>query len=327
MKNLPARKLLWLLVFWALALGGSWLAGCRREIPSQSRQVPNRNQEFRLASPVDQVHLYYLTKDERYFVPVTCNISPTREAPRVAVEKLLAGASQESLTVPFPPDVKLHALVIEGNVVTLDLTGEVQKIKEPEAARRAFEALVLTLTEFREVKAVKILVNGSPLASLAGYSLNQPLVRPPYLNLLSARDTGNPAIIYFTDNSGLYLVPVTIFLPDRDHSVAGVLKLLVAGPPAGSSLGPPVWPGTKVLRVEESNGIVTVDLSSEVLAYGGGSAQELALINALVFTLTEFPQVKGVQLLIEGKKRLFLPEGTEVAQPLQRPRQLNPIAL
>ncbi len=331
MGNFPAKKLLWPLLFWGFVLGGLWLAGCRPGTPGRVRQAPFREQEYLLPSPVEQVSIYYLTRDERYFVPVTLKIGPTRGAPRVAVEKLLAGAPQESLASPFPPDVKLLSLKVEKGAATLDLTGEVMKIKSREAARRAFEALVLTLTEFREVKAVKVLVNGNRLPELAGYRLGGPLTRPALLNPLAPRGAGRPATIYYADSWGLHLIPITLFLPDflpdRSAFLARVVRRLVAGPPAGSGLTPPIAPGTRVLRVEEENGIVTVDLSSEALAYGGGSTAELAFVNALVFTLTEFPGVEGVQLLFEGEKRLFLPEGTEVAHPLRRPPQLNPVVL
>ncbi len=322
----PAAKVFWLL-FLGLILGSAWLAGCRPETPGQPRRIPVREREFRLAAPADQVRIYYLTKDRRYFVPVTFKIGPTREAPRVAVEKLLAGAPRELLAAPFPPDVKLRALYREGDRVVVDLTGEVLQIQKREAARRAFEALVWTLAEFPEVKTVKILVRGSCLANVAGFSLEEPLAPPPYLNPLSQEKTGRPATLYFADQFGAYLVPVTLFLPEGSNPLAAVAGILAAGPPAESGLGPTVWPGTKVLRIEEKKGIVAVDFSREVLAYGGGSAWELTFVNALVFTFTEFPQVNGVQILIEGKKHPFLPEGSAAARPLRRPRELNPAAL
>lgn len=62
--------------------------------------------------------------------------------------------------------------------------------------------------------------------------------------------------------------------------------------------------GTKLLSVETKDGICQLDLSSEFVDNNpGGTAFESVLINSIVNSLTELPQVKKVQFLIEGQKR------------------------
>lgn len=62
--------------------------------------------------------------------------------------------------------------------------------------------------------------------------------------------------------------------------------------------------GTRLLSVGTKDGICTLDLSSEFVDNNpGGTAFEGVLINSIVNSLTELPQVKKVQFLINGKKR------------------------
>ncbi|NLN66403.1 MAG: GerMN domain-containing protein [Clostridiaceae bacterium] len=62
--------------------------------------------------------------------------------------------------------------------------------------------------------------------------------------------------------------------------------------------------GTRLLSVETKDGICTLNLSSEFVDNNpGGTAYEAVVLNAIVNSLTELPQVEKVQFLIEGQKR------------------------
>ena len=50
------------------------------------------------------------------------------------------------------------------------------------------------------------------------------------------------------------------------------------------------------------NGICFVDFSKEFITnHSGGSSGELMTLYSITNTLTEYPTIKGVQILIEGK--------------------------
>jgi spore germination protein GerM len=62
--------------------------------------------------------------------------------------------------------------------------------------------------------------------------------------------------------------------------------------------------GTKLLSVSTKDGLCTLDLSSEFVDnHPGGSAGELMTLSSIVNSLTELPDIKQVQFLIEGQKR------------------------
>ena len=61
--------------------------------------------------------------------------------------------------------------------------------------------------------------------------------------------------------------------------------------------------GTELLGLTISDGVAAVDLSAEVEATGLGSSGEIGLVSQIVFTLTQFPAVDTVDIVIEGEAR------------------------
>ena len=79
----------------------------------------------------------------------------------------------------------------------------------------------------------------------------------------------------------------------------------------------PLPKGTKALSVTFAGDLATVDLSKEFKEnFSGGSTAEALAINAVTATLGQFPGVKKVQFLVEGKKIDALGGGQELTDPL-----------
>jgi spore germination protein GerM len=82
------------------------------------------------------------------------------------------------------------------------------------------------------------------------------------------------------------------------------MEQLISGPAEGTQLYPVLPDTVKVLDIDVSNGICTVNVSKEILTDANqvgvsGSSEELALA-AIANTLTEFEDVDKVALLVEG---------------------------
>ena len=76
--------------------------------------------------------------------------------------------------------------------------------------------------------------------------------------------------------------------------------------------------GVELLGLEVSNGVATVDLSSEFES-GGGSLSARLRLAQLVYTLTEFQTVQSVALEIEGRPATtFSSEGIVIDGPMTR---------
>lgn len=77
-------------------------------------------------------------------------------------------------------------------------------------------------------------------------------------------------------------------------------------------------PATRLRSINMKDGVAYVDLTDDFFASGGSTGSTLRLAQ-LVFTLTQFPSIRSVQVLDEGYKRDVLGgEGFPIAGPLSR---------
>jgi spore germination protein GerM len=77
--------------------------------------------------------------------------------------------------------------------------------------------------------------------------------------------------------------------------------------------------GVKLLNVYVRDQVAYVDLSDQFRFNALGRAGLVAQIKQLVYTATEFPTVRSVQMLIEGKRLDYLSsEGPRISDPISR---------
>jgi len=93
----------------------------------------------------------------------------------------------------------------------------------------------------------------------------------------------------------------------------------------------PFPPGSRLLSVEQRSGAVTVNFSREVLGAKPDDAAEGALVNAVMLTLTQFPDVKTVRFQVEGQdsrlSQFVKPAEQRRVLPLTPPRLLSVTAM
>ncbi len=131
---------------------------------------------------------------------------------------------------------------------------------------------------------------------------------------------------------------VTLYLPDQggtalvgrkaeirkgglEESIRQVLTDLIHGP--GGRVGA-IPEGTEIMDVKVEEGIAYVDFSKELVeGHPGGSSAEIqtvySIVNSIVFN---FPEVKKVQILIEGRRRETLAGHIDISLPLKGERRL-----
>lgn len=116
------------------------------------------------------------------------------------------------------------------------------------------------------------------------------------------------------------LLPEKFTINDNGKPIAeNALIALVSTKPQDASMEDVVPIGTKVLslRVDEK-GTAYADFSKELAKKGQGSYGEMMLCYAITNTLTEFPEIKRVQILIEGKKVTTISGHMDVEEPMIR---------
>ncbi len=99
----------------------------------------------------------------RYLIPVTS------EAPKAAIEALIAGIPGAPF-VPLPKDATVLSVSIADGVCTVDFSDKIRNVNVGSGGESAIiHAIVQTLLQFQDVSSVRILVEGEPLDTLAGH--------------------------------------------------------------------------------------------------------------------------------------------------------------
>ena len=136
--------------------------------------------------------------------------------------------------------------------------------------------------------------------------------------------------VWFTRGESLFMVKRDVASTPRIGTAA--MQSLLAGPEPreqAAAVGSQIPAGTQLLGLSVEGGVATVDLTSEFES-GGGSASMNMRIAQVVYTLTQFPTVKGVLFELDGQHVDVLGgEGVVVDEPVTRKdyRSLMPAIL
>ena len=130
-------------------------------------------------------------------------------------------------------------------------------------------------------------------------------------------------VLYFQNGERL-LIPVMRRIPWAEGIGKLALKNMIDNPTLRENLAPtgllPIIPPETVVKgmtIDNETGICKVDFSSEFLNYETEKEEE-NLIKGVVYTLTEFPAIREVKILVEGEPLEVLKFGTEVNDSIRR---------
>ncbi|GAB6086424.1 GerMN domain-containing protein [Alkaliphilus crotonatoxidans] len=132
-------------------------------------------------------------------------------------------------------------------------------------------------------------------------------------------------MLYYRDQEGI-LIPVMKKIPWEEGIAKSALRQLIDEPQVREELNKvglnPVFPtGTEILGMSINEGLCKVDFNEAVLNHPS-ELEERAMIQSLVYTLTEFEAIDQVELLVNGEKVDRLKHGTQTADALRR-EQIN----
>jgi germination protein M len=130
--------------------------------------------------------------------------------------------------------------------------------------------------------------------------------------------------VYLQDAHG-YVVPVSLELPKSEGPAKQALTYMVKGGPVEELLQggfSAVLPqGTEVKGLLIKNGVATVDFSKEFKTYE--EKDEKRILNAITRTLTEFGNVKTVQIWVNGTPLKEMPVASTPITQLDRDLGVN----
>ena len=124
--------------------------------------------------------------------------------------------------------------------------------------------------------------------------------------------------LYYPDDSGMKIIAVKRDVKPSPDKYTAVMKSLMSGTDKKGTVD--IIPKTAKLRsVKVKDGVAKVDFSRELVKdFNGGSTGEEMLVGSIVDTLTEFSEVKKVQILVEGKAVDTIAGHMDTEKPLSR---------
>jgi len=159
-------------------------------------------------------------------------------------------------------------------------------------------------------------VAGLGFVFLAGCPRLQPPPEPPVIERPPEAPPDTVELtLYFTTPDYEALVPEKRTVPASEATAKKALELLWQGP-QGKDLVAAVPDTARVLGVKVEEGVAEVDLSEEFERDVGGSNYASLAVYALVNTLTQLPDVRSVQILVEGQKRSSFAGAMDLSEPL-----------
>lgn len=140
---------------------------------------------------------------------------------------------------------------------------------------------------------------------------------------VTEEDGMRKTVMYFKNGDG-YLVPVMRRIPWEEGIARITLNNMIDSPElreslSSTGLSPIIPAGTEItgISVNEETGLCKIDFSDAALNNDSKESEE-NFIKGVVYTLTEFPTIKEVQIVIGGKKLENLAYGNNISQPIAR---------
>ena len=249
-----------------------------------------------------------------YLVPVTRQI-PQQDGIAKATLSLMVKSSENDLAAArmgltnIIPEGTTFDLDISGGKARIDMSKEALDCVSAEDELLMVQGTAAALCGFDTVNEVTFLFDGQKRSRLTHGTDVSGVFTENSVNLESVATMASAGAeqvqLYFPSASGRLLVPVTrtVFSP-ADLSTA--MLELAKGPRSDSGLERPLPESCGVRSVKVKNGVATIDFSREFLTVAGSGESGQQAIRAVLFTASQFPGVKKVELLVEGQP--FTPE-------------------
>ncbi len=277
----------------------------------------------------------YLIDNSGLVVPYTVDLPKTDAAARQVLEYLVAGGPlNEILPDGFRAVIPQDTVVdvkLEDGTITADFSKEFGTYN-PEDEAKILQAITWTLTQFDNVNNVVISVNGYKLDEMPVNSTPIPtdLSRADGINIDNSGvvdiTNSRPVTLYFyvQNEDAEYYVPVTKRIENTgDDRVSAVVNALIDGPNMSSNLISEIHQDVKLLGAKVEDGNVTLDFNEAIFGSFNEKMISKHVINSLVLSLTEQPEVKSVAITVNGSEDVVTEDGKSLTEPVTRPANVN----
>ena len=268
------------------------------------------------AEPVaeTQATVCWYEDGDGYLVPVTRQIPKQDGIARATLALMVQSsetdlaAARMGLTNVIPEGTTFDVDIAKGHA-RVDMSREALSCANAEQEQLMVQGVAATLCGFDTVQDVTFLFDGQKRSKLThgtdvSGAFTQDCVNMESVST-SAGAYADQVQLYFPSASGRMLVPVTRTVFSTADLSTAVLEL-AKGPRDDSGLERPLPKDCGVRSVKVKNGTATIDFSKAFLAVAQDDDGGKQAVRAILFTASQFPGVKKVELTVEGQP--FQPE-------------------
>lgn len=310
------------------------------EEKSGQKQVDSNRRDNTSGNAIDEIlsiTAYY--KDEKgTLIPVTRNIKKEEGIAKAAVKSMIdSEVNRESLKVlglapVLPKGTEILGINIVDGIAVIDFNNKLLDYKNERDELNIFSGIVYTLTEFKTITGVRILVNGYEIEELKfADNISKTMTRENTLINSDKLNTDNKTMKFdvylykFVDDKHEYLLPVSMeYIGITEDMLPAQIVRSLSKEPKVKELYTQMPENVELLDSSITDKVLTLDFSREIKNYGGNSREE-GLIKQLLYTMKQIEGVEKVKILIEGKKD-NLPEGTDISTALSLPNGINRVS-
>lgn len=226
-----------------------------------------------------------------------------------------------------PDEVEINDYVLgEDGILTIDFNSGYDSLTNvQEIILRA--AVVLTIIQVEGVNAIVFTVDGQAALDASGEEIGE-MTADTFVNVLLTEEgmleQETDLTIYFTNEEGTALVPVTAYFSISSNSTSMeeyILQLLIDGPTV-EGVYPTLDDSVEVLSVSTSDRICYVNFSSSFLEQNQTVSDEI-MVYSIVNSLCRLSYVSSVQFLVDGESSVVLHSVMDLSQPLSRNWELE----
>ncbi len=256
---------------------------------------------------------------EGYLVPVTRQI-PKQDGVAKATLALMVKSSENDLAAAR---LGLRTVIPEGTTFDINIASQKARVdmsKEALGCQSAEEEMLMVqavasaMTAFSTVDEVSFLFDGQARSKLTHGTDVSGTFTKDGLNMesvtTSSLNNADMIQLYFPSETGRMLIPVTRTVFSTADLTTAMVEL-AKGPRDDSGLSRPLPQDCGLLGVTMKDGVVTVNFTKEFAQIAQESDGGRQALRAILFTCSQFPGVKKVEVQVEGEK--FVPKQEDTA--------------
>lgn len=252
-----------------------------------------------------------------YLVPVTRQI-PKQDGIAKATLALMVSSGENDLAAArmglknvIPEGTTFDVDIADGKA-RVDMSSQALNCASAEEELLMVQGTAAALCCFDTVEEVSFLFDGQKRSQLThgtdvSGAFNADSVNVESVATMASSGYADQVQLYFPSASGRVLVPVTRTVFSSADLPTAILEL-AKGPKSDSGLERPLPDNCGVRSVKVQNGTATIDFSKEFMSVLEGEDGGQQAVRAILFTASQFPGVKKVELKVEGENYSPAPE-------------------